>query len=253
MSGHSKWHSIKHKKAKVDAARGRVFTKLIKELTVSARVGGGDSEANPRLRTAVLAARAANMPAKNIENAIMKGTGELPGVIYEEVVYEGYGPGGVALYINAMTDNKNRTVAEIRHLFSKHGGNLGESGSVAWMFEKRGLIKVSRKNYDEDTIFMVTLEAGAEDIKTDDEEFYLIYTGYDQLEKVQSSLDSNKIAINSAERTMLPKTTMHLDGKQAEQMLKMMESLDDHDDIQEVFANFDIDDEVMASIAGDVE
>jgi len=249
MSGHSKWHSIKHKKAKVDAARGRVFTKLIKELTVSARVGGGDSEANPRLRTAVLAARAANMPAKNIENAIMKGTGELPGVIYEEVVYEGYGPCGVALYINAMTDNKNRTVAEIRHLFSKHGGNLGESGSVAWMFEKRGLIKVSRKNYDEDTIFMVTLEAGAEDIKTDDEEFYLIYTGYDQLEKVQSSLDSNKIAINSAERTMLPKTTMHLDGKQAEQMLKMMESLDDHDDIQEVFANFDIDDEVMASIA----
>jgi len=249
MSGHSKWHSIKHKKAKVDAARGRVFTKLIKELTVSARVGGGDSEANPRLRTAVLAARAANMPAKNIENAIMKGTGELPGVIYEEVVYEGYGPCGVALYINAMTDNKNRTVAEIRHLFSKHGGNLGESGSVAWMFEKRGLIKVSRKNYDEDTIFMVTLEAGAEDIKTDDEEFYLIYTGYDQLEKVQSSLDSNKIAINSAERIMLPKTTMHLDGKQAEQMLKMMESLDDHDDIQEVFANFDIDDEVMASIA----
>ena len=249
MSGHSKWHSIKHKKAKVDAARGRVFTKLIKELTVSARVGGGDSEANPRLRTAVLAARAANMPAKNIENAIMKGTGELPGVIYEEVVYEGYGPCGVALYINAMTDNKNRTVAEIRHLFSKHGGNLGESGSVAWMFEKRGLIKVSRKNYDEDTIFMVTLEAGAEDIKTDDEEFYLIFTGYDQLEKVQSSLDSNKIAINSAERIMLPKTTMHLDGKQAEQMLKMMESLDDHDDIQEVFANFDIDDEVMASIA----
>jgi YebC/PmpR family DNA-binding regulatory protein len=249
MSGHSKWHSIKHKKAKVDAARGRVFTKVIKELTVSARVGGGDPEANPRLRTAVLAARAANMPAKNIENAIMKGTGELPGVVYEEVVYEGYGPGGVALYINAMTDNKNRTVAEIRHLFTKHGGNLGESGSVAWMFEKKGLIKVGKKNYDEDTIFTLAIDAGAADIKTDDDEFYLIYTGYDQLEKVQAELEKSKVNIGSAERTLLPKTTMHLDGKQAEQMLKMMEALDDHDDIQGVYANFDIDDEVMATIA----
>jgi len=253
MSGHSKWHSIKHKKAKVDAARGRVFTKLIKELTVAARVGGGDAEANPRLRTAVLAARAANMPAKNIENAIMKGTGELPGVVYEEVVYEGYGPGGVAMYINVMTDNKNRTVAEIRHVFSKHGGNLGESGSVAWMFEKRGLIKVLKKNYDEDSLFMIALEAGADDIKTDDEEFYQIYTGYDQIEKVQEALQKNKITVSSTERTMLPKTTMHLEGKQAEQMLKMMEALDDHDDVQGVYANFDIDDEVMASIAGNVE
>jgi len=249
MSGHSKWHSIKHKKAKVDAARGRVFTKLIKELTVSARVGGGDPEGNPRLRTAVQAARAANMPAKNIENAIMKGTGELPGVVYEEVVYEGYGPGGVALFINVVTDNKNRTVAEIRHLFSRHGGNLGETGSVAWMFEKRGLIKVSRKNYDEDTLFMVALDAGAEDIKSDDEEFYYIYTSYDQLEKIQDALAKNKISVDAAERTMLPKTTMHLDGKQAEQMLRLMEALDEHDDIQGVFANFDIDDEVMASIA----
>jgi YebC/PmpR family DNA-binding regulatory protein len=249
MSGHSKWHSIKHKKAKVDAARGRVFTKLIKELTVAARVGGGDAEGNPRLRTAVLAARAANMPAKNIENAIMKGTGELPGVIYEEVVYEGYGPGGVALYINAVTDNKNRTVAEIRHLFSRHGGNLGETGSVAWMFERRGLIKVSRKNYEEDALFMIALDAGAEDIKSDDEDFYFIYTGYDQLEKVQDALVKNKVTVDSAERTLLPKTTMHLDGKQAEQMLRLMEALDEHDDIQGVFANFDIDDEVMASIA----
>jgi len=249
MSGHSKWHSIKHKKAKVDAARGRVFTKLIKELTVSARVGGGDPEGNPRLRTAVQAARASNMPAKNIENAIMKGTGELPGVVYEEVVYEGYGPGGVALYINAVTDNKNRTVAEIRHLFSRHGGNLGESGSVAWMFEKRGMIKVTKKNYDEDTLFMIALEAGAEDIKSDDEEFYYIYTSYDQVEKIHDTLSKNKITVDSAERTMLPKTTMHLDGKQAEQMLRLMEALDEHDDIQGVFANFDIDDEVMASIA----
>jgi YebC/PmpR family DNA-binding regulatory protein len=249
MSGHSKWHSIKHKKAKVDAARGRVFTKLIKELTVSARVGGGDPEGNPRLRTAVQAARASNMPAKNIENAIMKGTGELPGVVYEEVVYEGYGPGGVALYINAVTDNKNRTVAEIRHLFGRHGGNLGESGSVAWMFEKRGLIKVARKNYDEDTLFMIALEAGADDIKADDEEFFQIFTSYDQVEKIQDALAKNKITVDSAERTMLPKTTMHLDGKQAEQMLRLMEALDEHDDIQGVFANFDIDDEVMASIA----
>jgi YebC/PmpR family DNA-binding regulatory protein len=249
MSGHSKWHSIKHKKAKVDAARGRVFTKLIKELTVSARVGGGDPEGNPRLRTAVQAARAANMPAKNIENAIMKGTGELPGVVYEEVVYEGYGPGGVALYINAVTDNKNRTVAEIRHLFGRHGGNLGESGSVAWMFEKRGLIKVAKKNYDEDALFMIALEAGAEDIKSDDEDFYHIFTSYDQLEKIQDALAKNNITVDSAERTLLPKTTMHLDGKQAEQMLRLMEALDDHDDIQGVFANFDIDDEVMASIA----
>ncbi len=182
MSGHSKWHSIRHKKAKVDAERGKVFTKLIKELTVSARIGGGDPDMNPRLRTAIAAAKGANMPAKNIDNAVKKGTGELPGVVYEEVSYEGYGPGGVALYINAMTDNKNRTVAEIRHLLSKYGGNLGESGCVAWMFERTGLIKIPKDKYDEEELFMLAIEAGAEDLKNEDTEYYEIYTDYEMLE-----------------------------------------------------------------------
>jgi YebC/PmpR family DNA-binding regulatory protein len=249
MSGHSKWHSIKHKKARADAVRGRIFTKLIKEITVAARLGGGDTDMNPRLRTAVLAAKAANMPAKNIENAIKKGTGELPGVVYEEVVYEGYGPAGVALYISAMTDNKNRTVAEIRHLLSKHGGNLGESGCVAWMFEKKGVIRISKANYVEDELFMISVDAGAEDLKSDDEEYYTIYTDADELEKVQAALQNSKIVITSAERTMVPKTTIKLEQKVAEQMLNLMDVLDDHDDVQDVFANFDIDDEVMTKVA----
>ena len=250
MSGHSKWSSIKHKKAKVDAARGKIFTRLIKELTVSARIGGGDSTMNPRLRTAIQAAKQANMPAKNIDNAIKKGTGELPGVVYEEVTYEGYGPGGVALYINTMTDNKNRTVAEIRHLLSKYGGNLGETGSVAWMFEKKGLIKVTRENYDEEELFMIVIDAGAEDMETEDSDFYEIYTDADELANVQSKLEENDISLDSADRTMIPKNTVNLDEKQAEQMLKLMEILDDHDDVQDIFANFDIDDEVIDKIAG---
>jgi YebC/PmpR family DNA-binding regulatory protein len=250
MSGHSKWHSIRHKKAKVDAARGKVFTRLIKELTVSARIGGGDDSMNPRLRTAIQAAKAANMPAKNIDNAIKKGTGELPGVVYEEVSYEGYGPGGVAMYINAMTDNKNRTVAEIRHLLSKYGGNLGESGSVAWMFEVKGLIKVSRENYDEEELFMVVIDAGADDMKTDNSDFYDIYTDPDQLNNVRAKLEENSITVESAERTMIPKNSIKLDEKQAEQMLKLMDILDEHDDVQDIFANFDIDDEVIDKIAG---
>lgn len=250
MSGHSKWSSIKHKKAKVDAARGKIFTRLIKELTVSARIGGGDSTMNPRLRTAIQAAKQANMPAKNIDNAIKKGTGELPGVIYEEVTYEGYGPGGVALYINTMTDNKNRTVAEIRHLLSKYGGNLGETGSVAWMFEKKGLIKVTRENYDEEELFMIVIDAGAEDMETEDSDFYEIYTDADELVNVQSKLEENNVSLESADRTMIPKNTVNLDEKQAEQMLKLMEILDDHDDVQDIFANFDIDDEVIDKIAG---
>lgn len=250
MSGHSKWHSIKHKKARVDAARGKIFTRLIKELTVSARIGGGDSTMNPRLRTAIQAAKQANMPAKNIDNAIKKGTGELPGVVYEEVTYEGYGPGGVALYINTMTDNKNRTVAEIRYLFSKYGGNLGETGSVTWMFEKKGLIKVARENYDEEELFMIVIDAGAEDMETEDSDFYEIYTDADELVNVQSKLEENNVALESAERTMIPKNTVNLDERQAEQMLKLMEILDDHDDVQDIFANFDIDDEVIDKIAG---
>ena len=250
MSGHSKWHSIKHKKAKVDAARGRVFTRLIKELTVAARIGGGDPNTNPRLRTAIQAAKAANMPAKNMENAIKKGTGELPGVIYEEVSYEGYGPGGVAIYVNAMTDNKNRTVAEIRHLLSKYGGNLGETGSVAWMFEKKGLIKVPRANYSEEELFLLVIDAGAEDLQTEDTEFYEIYTNFEDLNSVSSNLEEKSVTVVSAELTMIPKTTVSLEEKPAEQMIKLMEMLDDHDDVQEIFANFDIDDEVMDKIAG---
>jgi YebC/PmpR family DNA-binding regulatory protein len=250
MSGHSKWHSIKHKKARVDAARGKIFTRLIKELTVSARLGGGDPTMNPRLRTAIQAAKQANMPAKNIDNAVKKGTGELPGVVYEEVTYEGYGPGGVAIYISTMTDNKNRTVAEIRHLLSKYGGNLGESGSVAWMFEKKGLIKVSKENYDEEELFMVVIDAGAEDMQSDDSDFYEIYTDPDQLNDVQTKLEENGINLESAERTMIPKNTVNLDEKPAEQMLKLMEILDDHDDVQDIFANFDIAEEVINKVAG---
>ena len=185
MSGHSKWHSIKHKKAKVDAARGKVFTKLIKELTVSARMGGGDPDMNPRLRVAMSAAKAANMPAKNIDNAVKKGTGELPGVVYEEIIYEGYGPGGVAVYIEAVTDNKNRTVAEVRHLLGKYGGNLGESGSVNWMFEKKGLITVATDSYDEDSLMEIILEAGAEDMNTESE-FYEVYTAFEDFNKALS-------------------------------------------------------------------
>jgi len=250
MSGHSKWHSIRHKKAKVDAERGKVFTKLIKELTVSARIGGGEPDMNPRLRTAIAAAKAANMPAKNIENAVKKGTGELPGVVYEEVTYEGYGPGGVALYINAMTDNKNRTVAEIRHLLNRYGGNLGESGCVAWMFDRTGLIKIPRDKYDEEELFMLAVEAGAEDMKNEDPEFFEIYTDFELLDEVRTALSEKKIPIASAERTMIPKNFVELDGKQAEQMLKLMDILDEHDDVQDIYANFDIDDEVMANLAG---
>ena len=250
MSGHSKWHSIRHKKAKVDAERGKVFTKLIKELTVSARIGGGDPDMNPRLRTAMAAAKAANMPAKNIDNAIKKGTGELPGVVYEEVIYEGYGPGGVAIYINTMTDNKNRTVAEIRHLLGKYGGNLGESGCVAWMFERTGLIKIPRNRYDEEELLMLAIEAGADDMKNEDPEFYEIYTDFETLDAVRTALEDKQVTVDSAEQTMIPKNFISLDGKQAEQMIRLMEVLDDHDDVQDIYANFDIDDEVMANLAG---
>ncbi len=247
MSGHSKWHSIKHKKAKVDAARGKVFTKIIKELTVSARISGGDPDMNPRLRVAIAAAKAANMPAKNIDNAIKKGTGELPGVVYEDVVYEGYGPGGVAMYIEVVTDNKNRTVAEVRHLLSKYGGNLGESGSVAWMFEKKGLITVPVDTYDEDTLLEVALEAGAEDMSAESE-FYEIYTSFEDFNQVRTDIEKKDIQIESAEVTMIPQNTVDIGGKPAEQLMKLMTMLDEHDDIQNVYANFDIEDEEMERI-----
>jgi YebC/PmpR family DNA-binding regulatory protein len=250
MSGHSKWHSIKHKKAKVDAARGKIFTKLIKELTVAARVGGGDPDMNPRLRAAVNSAKSANMPAKNIENAIKKGTGDLPGVVYEDVVYEGYGPGGVAVYMDAVTDNKNRTVAEVRFMLSKSGGNLGENGSVAWMFERKGMISVARENNSEDELFELAIECGAEDMETNDDEF-IIYTSFEDFNQVRSELEGKGIEISSAEVTMIPKNTVEVTGKDAEKLMKLMEQIDDHDDIQNVYANFDIDDSEMERILGE--
>jgi len=247
MSGHSKWHSIKHKKAKVDAARGRVFTKIIKELTVAARMGGGDPASNPRLRTALAAAKSANMPAKNIDNAVKKGTGELPGVVYEDVTYEGYGPGGVAVFVEAVTDNKNRTVAEVRHLFSKYSGNLGENGSVAWIFERKGLITVPAASYDEDELLEIALECGAEDMKTEGD-LYEVYTAYEDFQDVNTAIEENNITVESAELTMIPQNTVKLEGKPAEQLMKLMNMLDEHDDIQNVHANFDIDDDEMERI-----
>jgi len=247
MSGHSKWHSIKHKKAKVDAARGRVFTKIIKELTVAARIGGGDPDSNPRLRVALSAAKSANMPSKNIDNAIKKGTGELPGVVYEDVNYEGYGPGGVAIFIEAVTDNKVRTVAEIRHTFSKYGGNMGENGSVAWMFERKGLITVPKEQYTEDELMEIALECGAEDMSVESE-VYEIFTAYEDFQDVRIEMENQSIVIDSAELTMIPQNTVKLEGKQAGQLVKLVEIFDEHDDVQYVHANFDIDDQEMERI-----
>jgi YebC/PmpR family DNA-binding regulatory protein len=244
MSGHSKWANIKFRKERQDAARGRIFTRLIKEITVAARVGGGDLDANPRLRTAVQNAKAQNMPQKNIENAILKGTGELPGMVYEDVAFEGYGPGGIAMYILTTTDNRNRTVAEIRHILSKYGGNLGETGSVSWVFEKKGLIRVEKENYDEEELMLKAIDAGADDFKVEDD-YYEIYTQFEELNKVQSTLDDSGINIESAEIAMIPQNVIELEGKQAEQMLRLMDALEDNDDVQNIFANFDIDEKIM--------
>jgi len=244
MSGHSKWSSIKHKKAATDAKRGKIFTKLIKEITVAARMGGGDIEANPRLRTAVLAAKTENMPKDNIERAIKKGTGDLEGVSYEESVYEGYGPGGAAVYVESLTDNKNRAVAEIRHVFSKCGGNLGSNGCVAYLFEKKGYLVVEKSTADEDELMEVALEAGAEDVREDGTNFEVI-TAPDEFEAVKTAVDEAGIATVDAEVTMLPSTTTALEGKEAEQMMRLMDMLDDCDDVQKVYTNADIPDEVM--------
>ena len=244
MSGHSKWANIKFRKERQDAARGKIFSKLIKEITIAARLGGGDIESNPRLRTAVQNAKAQNMPLKNIDNAILKGTGELPGVIYEEVAFEGYGPGGVALYVLTTTDNRNRTVAEIRHILNKHGGNLGETGSVSWVFEKRGLIRIQKQDYDEEELILAVIEAGADDFKVE-EDFFEVYTQFEDLYKVRSTLEETAYNIESAEIALIPQNMVELDGKQAEQMLKLMDALEDSDDVQNVYANFDIDEEIM--------
>jgi YebC/PmpR family DNA-binding regulatory protein len=248
MSGHSKWSTIKRKKGKADAERGKIFTKLIKELTVSARDGGGDPEGNPRLRAAVQAAKAANMPASNIERAIKKGTGELPGVTYESVNYEGYGPGGVAILVEVLTDNRNRSVSEIRNIFTRHGGNLGEVGCVGWMFDKKGLIQVDKGSVDEEELMMTVLDAGALDM-TLEEGYFEILTPFNKFEAVKQALDQKKIPYSQAELTMIPQTNVKLTGKEAEQMLKLMESLEDHDDVQKVYANFDIATEIMEKMS----
>jgi YebC/PmpR family DNA-binding regulatory protein len=244
MSGHSKWSTIRHKKAAVDAKRGKIFTKLIKEITVAARIGGGDLEANPQLRTAVAAAKAENMPKDNIERAIKKGSGELEGVNYEESVYEGYGPGGAAVLVESLTDNKNRAVAEIRFIFNKNGGNLGENGCVAWMFDKKGYIVISGENVEEDALMETALEAGAEDIREDDGSFEVI-TAPEDFEVVKEAVEAASIEYEVAEVTMLPQNNTSLQGKEAEQMARLMEMLDDCDDVQQVYTNADIPEELM--------
>ena len=247
MSGHSKWASIKHKKAKVDAQRGKIFTKLIKEITVAARSGGGDLSANARLRSAIQVAKDANMPASNVERAIKKGTGELPGVNYEELTYEGYGPAGVAIYAELLTDNKNRTAAEIKHVFSKNGGHLAEGGSVAWMFEKKGLCHVKKDTVAEDRLMEIILDAGAEDMNTESD-FYEIITNPQTFEQVKAAILKEGITSELAEITMIPKSTVPVTGKKVEQMLHLMEALEDHDDVQHVYTNFDIPDDEMEKI-----
>jgi YebC/PmpR family DNA-binding regulatory protein len=244
MSGHSKWSSIKHKKAATDAKRGKIFTKLIKEITVAARMGGGDAEANPRLRTAIAAGKSENMPKENIERAIKKGTGELEGVNYEEISYEGYGPGGAAVLVESLTDNKNRTVADIRSIFGKNGGNLGENGCVAWMFDKKGYIVVERSAVDEDTLMETALEAGAEDIREDDSNYEVI-TEPGDFEAIKEAIDTASISCIDAEVTMLPQNTTNLTGKEAEQMVRLMEMLEDCDDVQKVYTNADIPEEII--------
>ena len=247
MSGHSKWASIKHKKGAVDAKRGKVFTKLIKEITVATRLGGKDPDSNSRLRVAIAAAKAENMPKENIERAIKKGTGELEGSNYEEATYEGYGPGGVAVLIEVLTDNKNRAVADVRYLFERSGGNLGESGCVAWMFSQKGLIVFQKDQVEEEMLFELALEAGADDIKEDEKELEVI-TEPSSFEKVKTAIENAGIRYTLAEITMIPKTTVKIDDKHAQQMLTLMENLEDNEDVNHVYANFDISDEAMEAI-----
>ena len=244
MSGHSKWSTIKHKKGAADAKRGKIFTKLIKEITVAARMGGGDVDSNPRLRTAVAAGKAENMPKDNIARAIKKGTGELEGVNYEEIIYEGYGPGGAAVLLESLTDNKNRAVADIRSIFNKGGGNLGENGCVAWIFAKKGYIVVEKKLTDEDTLMDIAIDAGAEDVRDDGDNFEIMTASKD-FEAVKSAIESASIEYVAAEITMLPENTIDLKGKEAEQMIRLMENLEDCDDVQKVYTNADIPDDFV--------
>jgi YebC/PmpR family DNA-binding regulatory protein len=244
MSGHSKWANIKHKKGAADARRGKIFTRLIKEITMAARLGGGDPNANPRLRAAILAAKSENMPKENCERAIKKGTGELEGVNYEEIIYEGYGPGGAAVLVESLTDNKNRAVADIRHIFSKCGGNLGENGCVAYMFHKKGLIAVPKGGVEEEQLMETALEAGAEDIR-DDEDTFEVITEPQDFEAVKEALDASAIAYELAEVTMIPQSYTSLTGKEADQMVRLMDMLEDCEDVQKMHTNADIPDELM--------
>jgi len=246
MSGHSKWATIKRKKAVTDAKRGKAFTQIIKEITIAARMSGGDPKGNPRLRLAIDKAKASNMPADNIKRAIQKGTGELPGVVYEDVSYEGYGPGGVALIIESVTDNKNRTVSEIRHLLERHSGKLGAANSVAWMFHRKGVIRIAKANNTEDELMNLIVEAGADDMITE-EETYEILTSVENFETVRHTLEGKGIKMEEADIQLVPENTVKVGGKEAEQILKLMESLEDHDDVQHVYANFDIDEKILAS------
>ncbi len=247
MSGHSKWSTIKHKKGAADKKRGKIFTKLIKEITVAARMGGGDPESNPRLRHAINAAKAQNMPKDNFERAIKKGTGELEGVNYEEILYEGYGPGGVAVLVECLTDNKNRTIADVRYIFGKAGGNVGTDGCVAWMFDKKGLISVSKEDADEETLMEVALDAGAEDIKDEGDVFEII-TEPGDFDGVKDAVDGADIPCQMAEITMIPQNMTKVEGKEAEQTIRFMEALDDCDDVQKFYTNADIPDEAFEAI-----
>jgi YebC/PmpR family DNA-binding regulatory protein len=251
MSGHSKWATIKRKKGKLDAERGKLFTKLIKEITIAARDGGGDPKGNPRLRTAIANAKAQSMPADNIDRAVKKGTGELPGVRYDEFFYEGYGPGGVALLIQVLTDNKNRTTGEIRHLLSKHGGNLGEAGCVGWMFSAKGQITIPKNAVPEDKLLDIVLEAGADDVDTSGEDVYEVFTAIPDFDGVQKAIEAAGLAPEAVELTRLASTNVAVtDEKIAESLLKLLGMVEDHDDVQKVYANFEIADDLMEKLRG---
>lgn len=249
MAGHSKWANIKHKKGAVDAKRGKIFTRLIKEITVAARMGGGDIDGNPRLRSAVATAKSENMPKDNINRAIKKGTGELEGEVYDEILYEGYGPGGVAVLVECMTDNRNRTVADIRHYFSKSNGNLGESGCVAWMFDKKGLIIVDKSVMSEDELMDIALEAGAEDV-VEEEDGFQVLTAPEDFDEVREAMEKAGVVMSSAEVSMVPQNTVDVTEENvAKSLIKLLDNLEEHDDVQNVHANFDIDDSLMEKIS----
>ena len=248
MSGHSKWAQIKRKKAVVDAKRGQVFTKIIKEITVAARLGGGDEDANPRLRQAVLSAKAANMPADNVKRAVQKGTGELPGISYEDAMFEGYGPGGVAIMVEVTTDNRKRTVAELRHLITKYGGNLGETGCVAWMFNKKGLITVEKNGVNDESLLDSILTGGGDDF-SDEDDVYVVESTPDQMISVREQLEADGFSVISSEIMLTPQNSMSVEGETAKRVIQLLEALDDHDDVQKVSANFDFDDAEIEEVS----